>query len=190
MQRLLYLTGTALAGLALTACGEPVPDETDTGTTDAATGESQTVTGAMANGSDGGEWPVHEETAPAITEADFAYRISTLADDRCGGRGPGSERGEPAADWIAEEMDMMGLEPAGEDGTWFQDVPLLQITLDEEASSFDVSVGGEPMGLELGADAVYWSQNPEETVSLTESDVVFVGYGIVAPSMTGTTMRA
>ncbi|WP_270375069.1 M28 family metallopeptidase [Marinicauda sp. Alg238-R41] len=181
MQRLLYLTGTALAGLALTACGEPVPDETDTGTTDAATGESQTATGAMANGSDAGEWPVHEETAPAITEADFAYRISTLADDRFGGRGPGSERGEPAADWIAEEMDMMGLEPAGEDGTWFQDVPLLQITLDEEASSFDVSVGGEPMGLELGADAVYWSQNPEETVSLTESDVVFVGYGIVAP---------
>ena len=176
MQRLNLLLGAAAAGFALAACGEPAP-EAET----AADTAQETAAVEESAGIEGAEWPVHEPTDPAITEADFAYRISTLADDRFKGRGPATPEGERAADWIAEEMATMGLEPAGENGTWFQDVPLLQITLDEEASSYDIAIDGEPMGLELGADAVYWSQNAEETVTLEDSELVFVGYGIVAP---------
>ncbi|PWE16371.1 peptidase M28 [Marinicauda salina] len=175
MTRLSLLAGAAL--FALAACGEPVEDadvqaDAETG---ADAGAAETETAAA------GDWPPHEATDPAITADDFAYRVSTLADDRFGGRGPGTEIGEPAADWIAGEMERAGLEPAGEDGSWFQTVPLLQITLDEDSSSYDISIDGEPMGLQLGADAVYWSQNAEEQVTLEASDLVFVGYGVNAP---------
>ncbi len=126
-------------------------------------------------------YPAHQASDAAITEADFAYRISALADDRFEGRGPASEHGEQAATWIAEEMDAIGLEPAGEERGWYQPVPLIESTLDETASSFDITIDGEPMGLQTNVDVVYWSQNPEEQVSLSDSDLVFVGYGVVAP---------
>ncbi|MFW5660216.1 MAG: hypothetical protein ACOC05_02385 [Oceanicaulis sp.] len=121
------------------------------------------------------EWPHHAETSAEITAEDFAYRIATLADDRFGGRGPASDKGEPAADWIATEMQTAGLRPAGVDGTWFQPVPLIESTLQEDQSSYEITVNGEPMGLQVGGDVTYWSQNPEESVSLEASDLVFVG---------------
>ena len=127
------------------------------------------------------DWPYHAETSAEITEDDFAYRIATLSDDRFAGRGPASERGEPAAQWIATEMEAAGLQPAGVDGTWFQPVPLIESTLQEAQSSFDITVNGEPMGLTVGEDVTYWSQNNETSVSLEASDLVYVGYGVVAP---------
>lgn len=164
-----YFITLSVAALALVACGQPeaVPDNEDT-----ATPETNQASNA---------YPAHQPSDAAISEADFAYRISALADDRFEGRGPASEHGEQAAVWIAEEMDAIGLEPAGEDRGWFQPVPLIESTLDESASSFDISIDGEPMGLQTNVDVVYWSQNPDEQVSLEDSDLVFVGYGVVAP---------
>lgn len=164
-----YCITLSIAALALSACGQPAaaPESDDT----AAPETSQTSNA----------YPAHQPSDAAISEADFAYRISALADDRFEGRGPASEHGEQAAVWIAEEMDAIGLEPAGEDRGWFQPVPLIESTLDESASSFDISIDGEPMGLQTNVDVVYWSQNPDEQVSLEESDLVFVGYGVVAP---------
>ncbi len=127
------------------------------------------------------EWPIHQATEAAISEADFVYRISTLSDDRFGGRGPASEKGEPAAQWIATEMEAAGLEPAGVDGSWFQPVALIESTLQEDSSSFDITINGAPMGLTALEDVTYWSQNPMEAVSLQASDLVWVGYGTVAP---------
>ena len=162
--------GAALPALALAACGAPDAEAPAPETTGAATDA-----GAAA------DWPYHAATSPQITAADFAYRISTLSDDRFAGRGPASERGEPAARWIATEMEAAGLEPAGVDGSWFQPVPLIESTLQEASSSFDITVNGAPMGLNVGEDVTYWSQNPQESVSLEASDLVFVGYGVVAP---------
>ena len=65
-------------------------------------------------------------------------RIKALADDRFEGRGPGTVRGEAAADWIAAEMQRIGLEP-GNDGSYFQDVPAVAIALDPGASSFEIT---------------------------------------------------
>lgn len=163
----------SVSTLALAACGpanEPAEDtNTDAVSTDTAAAETMS------------EWPVHSDTSSGITEADFAYRISTLADDRFGGRGPASEKGEPAAQWIATEMENAGLQPAGVDGSWFQPVALIESTLDEATSSFEITLNGEPMGLTSLEDVTYWSQNPQESVSLEASDLVWVGYGTVAP---------
>ncbi|HCR64957.1 MAG TPA: peptidase M28 [Oceanicaulis sp.] len=165
-----YLITSSLAALALTACSQPANAPATDEQSEAAPAETQASSA----------YPAHQASDAAITEADFAYRISALADDRFEGRGPASEHGEQAATWIAEEMDAVGLEPAGTDG-WFQPVPLIESTLDESASNFDISIDGEAMGLQTNVDVVFWSQNPEEQVSLDASELVFVGYGVVAP---------
>jgi Zn-dependent M28 family amino/carboxypeptidase len=174
------LTLAAAAPLALlAACGAPESEAPQSA--DAAAEQAAETAAETAAADAGSEWPYHAPTSPEITEADFAYRIATLSDDRFAGRGPASERGEPAAQWIATEMQAAGLEPAGVDGSWFQPVALIESTLDEAASSFDITINGEAMGLSVGQDVTYWSQNPEEAVSLEASDLVYVGYGIVAP---------
>ena len=165
-----YFITSGVAALALTACSDPAPAP-----------QSEDAAAASGTSEASNAYPAHQASDAAITEADFAYRISALADDRFEGRGPASEHGEQAATWIAEEMDAIGLEPAGEERGWYQPVPLIESTLDETASSFDITIDGEPMGLQTNVDVVYWSQNPEEQVSLSDSDLVFVGYGVVAP---------
>ena len=192
------LTGAA-AILALAACTPPEPQASEPAAEPAtespaeaapqAAPETASETGArltedgtrIAYAVPGDVWPWHAETNAEITQEDFAYRIATLADDRFGGRGPASEKGEPAADWIAAEMEAAGLSPAGVDGTWFQPVPLIESTLQEAQSSFDITIADEPMGLRVGEDVTYWSQNPQDLVTLEASDLVFVGYGVVAP---------
>lgn len=194
----------ALSTLSLAACGEPdadptpppgappadepgaIPTDEDASALDADTeGEAPIEDGdgrtpgeqALADDPD---WPPFEETSAEITEADFHYWVRTLADDRFEGRAPGTETGEASAQWIADNLDRMGLQPAGEDG-WFQAVPLIEATLDQERSSLDIAIDGEPMGLQPGQDSVYWTENAEELVTVETSDLVFVGYGVNAP---------
>lgn len=178
MVRMIMLSA-AIPALLLAACEAPQDEAAQISApeTEMATDDNPAETPPEAQS----EWPYHAATSPEITEADFAYRIATLADDRFAGRGPASERGEAAAQWIATEMEAAGLEPAGVDGSWFQPVPLIESTLQEANSSFDITVNGAPMGLTVGEDVTYWSQNPQEAVSLEASDLVFVGYGVVAP---------
>jgi Peptidase family M28 len=76
-----------------------------------------------------------EETAPAstsaaITAADLRTHLYAFADDSMQGRRSGTPGNVKATDWIAAEARRIGLEPAGEDGGWFQTVPILRRTLD------------------------------------------------------------
>ncbi|HEX2219622.1 MAG TPA: M28 family peptidase [Gemmatimonadales bacterium] len=69
-------------------------------------------------------------TTPAITAADLRSRLYAFADDSMRGRRSGTEGNVKGTDWIAAEAKRIGLEPAGEDGGWFQTVPLVRRTLD------------------------------------------------------------
>lgn len=119
-------------------------------------------------------------TSPEITEADLRWRIATLADDAFEGRAPATPGGIAASQWIADDMARMGFQP-GYEGSYFQPVPLLEVTLDEAASSFDVAFEGEPLGLSMGEDVVFWTKRAADQVEIADSDLVFVGYGVVAP---------
>ena len=122
--------------------------------------------------------PLPEDTSPAITAKDLSKRIATLADDTFEGRAPAAEKGEKAADWIAAEMQRIGLEPAGENGTWYQTVGMVEQTLDQAASHLQIS----GQDLELGQDTVLWTKKQDQNaLTWAESDLVFVGYGVVAP---------
>ncbi|MBU4569652.1 MAG: M28 family peptidase, partial [Alphaproteobacteria bacterium] len=127
--------------------------------------------------------PLPDATTADITAPDLAVRIKTLADDAFEGRGPGTPVGEGAAAWIAAEMARIGLAPGGDNGTFFQEVKMVNQTVDPATTELVVTwPGGEDLSLAYKDQAVYWTkhQNSDE-VTFGPSDVVFVGYGITAP---------
>jgi Zn-dependent M28 family amino/carboxypeptidase len=115
----------------------------------------------------------------AITAADLRRHIETLASDEFEGRAPGSPGGEKARNYIAGELQRLGYEPVG--GSYFQDVPMVEATLDPAASYLRFKTPGGDIDTVFKEDAVYWTKRVEEKVSFADSDVVFVGYGVVAP---------
>jgi len=121
-------------------------------------------------------------TTSAISGDEIAKRIEILADDTFEGRAPGTETGEASARWIAAEMERIGLTPGGADGSYLQPVAMVELTLDEASSGFAVQNGDTNTDMTLGTDAVIWSKRQTETpMSFEDSEMVFVGYGVVAP---------
>jgi len=177
----------AVSLLALAACSDPATpvDETDTSQPDANVEAETEEMGQTASFEDSELiLPLPESTSAEITAEDIGTRVATLADDAYEGRGPGSEAGENSALWIAREMERVGLEPGGEDGGWFQTVGMVEQTLDESVSGMTINglSSGEPMELTLKEDAVLWTKHQNETeLSFNDSELVFVGYGVVAP---------
>jgi Zn-dependent M28 family amino/carboxypeptidase len=105
-----------------------------------------------------------------------------LASDLLEGRGPGTRGDALATSYIAAQFEALGLQPAGDDGTFFQKVSLLGISTnpDQSALSF-VKNGAAPIGpLKFRDEFVGGNQSQLENVSL-DSEVVFVGHGVVAP---------
>ena len=112
----------------------------------------------------------------AINEDNLRPRIATLASDDFEGRAPATPGGAKTRAWLIEEMQRIGLEP-GNGESYEQKTPLVELTVRKDASM--LSVNGAT--LELGPQAVYWTKRVVEDVSFTDSDLVFVGYGVVAP---------
>lgn len=201
------LLAALMTGAALNACSEPVGD-VDPDADDAADAGAQPNTDDVASfdegscaalyadsGSENPPLPFSDEslantdtsrppacdTMTEITGPDMAWRIQTLASDEFAGRAPSTPGGRAASQWIADEFERMGVEPAGENGTYFQTVPLVEATLDTATAEIDITVNGEPMGLEMGNDVVFWTKRLNGRQEIDASDLVFVGYGIVAP---------
>lgn len=127
--------------------------------------------------------PLPEATTPDINAADLAIRIKTLADDIFEGRGPGTPAGEASADWIAAEMARIGLTPGGDNGSWFQSVKMVNQAVDPATSELVVTwPDQDELSLAFKEQAVFWTKHQNtNSVSFEPTDVVFVGYGAVAP---------
>ncbi|MBU6155709.1 MAG: M28 family peptidase [Alphaproteobacteria bacterium] len=127
------------------------------------------------------DYPGLPQTEPAITAADFAARVKALSDDRFGGRGPGTNEGEAAANWIADEMKRIGLAP-GNNGSYFQPVASVAIEMNQAASSFEIEGPKGSRRLKSGEEVAFWTPRFDKVEqSVTGSDLVFVGYGVNAP---------
>ncbi len=125
--------------------------------------------------------PGHPQTAPDFTAADISARDKAISDDVFEGRGPGTARGEAAAAWIADELKRIGIRP-GNHGSYFQTVPAVTVTLDSAASRFSIATPKGTLTPKFADDVVYWSPRfAAPDVAVTQSDIVFVGYGVVAP---------
>jgi hypothetical protein len=104
--------------------------------------------------------------------------VTFLASDLMEGRQAGSRGYELAALYAASQLQAAGWEPAGDNGTYLQQVPLLESTPVSASLSVRPSAGGAPVALPVPDDALV-APGPER-VELT-APIVFAGYGVVAP---------
>jgi Zn-dependent M28 family amino/carboxypeptidase len=105
-----------------------------------------------------------------------------LASDLLEGRGPGTRGDEIAQQYIAAQFESYGLQPGGDGGTYYQNVPLLGIATDRDKSSLAFTKNGTAIGAPLKFGDQIVGQNQTQTENDTiDSDLVFVGHGVVAP---------
>ncbi len=122
-----------------------------------------------------------DEALGAINEENLKATTSYLADDARNGRRVGSSGHEDAAKYVAERFEEIGLQPGGEDG-WFQQVPLVNATIDAENSGAILHADSGDIELEWVKDTVVFP-DPIREKSQVRAEVVFVGFGIHAPEL-------
>jgi hypothetical protein len=126
--------------------------------------------------------PVTPEKTAAqrITAAQIRSHIRFLAADLLEGRGPATRGDRLAEEYIASEMEAMGLEPGAPGGGWIQKVPLVGIT-PKVPESITVQSGARSATFRSRDDFMAFSGVQKERAEISDAEIVFVGYGIVAP---------
>jgi Zn-dependent M28 family amino/carboxypeptidase len=119
--------------------------------------------------------------ADSINSEKIRAHVRFLSLDLLEGRGPGTRGDSLAAEYIATQFALDGVEPAGDNGTYFQRVPLFAVHTIEDKTRFSfVPASGQPIDLAYGAEIVSKDQTGEPTADF-DAPIVFVGYGIHAP---------
>ena len=110
-----------------------------------------------------------------------------LSSDEYEGRGPGTKGEDLTVRYLVDQFKKVGLKPGNTDGTYFQQVPLVGITPDPHTelvftNTSPKAVSGTAMRrLKFKDDVVAWTKHVADSASIDRSEVVFVGYGVVAP---------
>src|SRR5262245_37415298 len=117
----------------------------------------------------------------AIDPARLEGHVRVLADDRMEGGGTGTRGYDMAAQYVAEQMQAVGLMPGGVGG-YLQPVPFLRGDLRPGACSFTLVRSGETVPLEVGRDVLF-SPDYLRAKWTTEAPLVFAGYGVAAPEL-------
>ena len=113
-----------------------------------------------------------------ITGGDLLRDIKVLSSDEFEGRAPGSKGEELSVKYISGQFKSLGLKPGNPNGTYTQEVPLAGIETKPTAS---FTVKDQTMALKFPDDYVASSAQLQSQIDVKDSDIVFVGYGIVAP---------
>jgi len=114
----------------------------------------------------------------AITANDILQHTKVLSGDEYEGRGPGTKGEELTVKYLTEQYQRIGLKPGNPDGTFVQKVPLVGFT---GAPTASFTVGAKQLNLEFPKDYVAVSRRFVPESKVENSDLVFVGYGVVAP---------
>ncbi len=110
----------------------------------------------------------------------FRAHMAFLADDLLEGRGTGARGHEIAARYVAAQFEALGLNPAGQDGSYFQRVPFRQLTVEPEKCAVSITQGGSTTQLKWGDDFLMRGNEVYPDSSI-EAPVVFVGYSVRTP---------
>jgi Zn-dependent M28 family amino/carboxypeptidase len=114
----------------------------------------------------------------AITPDGLLAHIKILASDEYEGRAPGTKGEELSVKYIVDQLKQIGLKPGNPDGTYTQEVPLAGIK-GEPRMSF--VIGDKTTDLKYPDDFVASSARLQPEIKIDKSDVIFVGYGVIAP---------
>jgi Zn-dependent M28 family amino/carboxypeptidase len=116
-----------------------------------------------------------------ITAADFAARLEKISSDQFEGRKPGTLGERLTTAWIKDQLERIGLEP-GNQGNWFQTVPMIETTqIDPGDTRIEVKAGADTETFSYPDDFVINTLDASPKVDIDGSDLVFAGYGVVAP---------
>lgn len=118
--------------------------------------------------------------AKQITAKEIRRHIEYLASDKLEGRGPGTEGDRLAQQYIVEQLKGLGYKPGAGDGSWLQPVELVGTNGHPERLVFRTPDKKE-VALQYHADCIAASGTQQPKSQIQDGELVFVGYGIVAP---------
>lgn len=117
---------------------------------------------------------------PELSEQTMKDVVKELSLDSYEGRAPGSAGEEKTVAYLIERFKKAGLEP-GNEGSWTQDVPLVEITAKNVSALSIADKSGKAMSFAYGSEFVVGSYRETPKTKIDQSEMVFVGHGIVAP---------
>src|SRR5256886_15657090 len=127
-----------------------------------------------------GKGKVAEAPLPQIDKEKIRAHVKYLSSDELEGRGTGQRGGDMAADYIGKQFALYGLKPAGDNGTFFQEVPMVGVkTLPDTTFKF-LEASGKSFDAKNLTEFVTNNESQTETADI-DAPIVFVGYGIKAP---------
>ncbi len=158
--------------ISLAACGQQEPPTTSAPASEASVASSRPAPVVLTT--DG-------HYSSEIKAEDFAARLQKLSSDQFEGRQPGTIGERVTTAYIKDQFERIGLKP-GNNGSWFQTVPMVQTTLQDPASvKIRVKGADGESDFGIGRDSVINTLNGSMEVKLEDSPIVFAGYGVNAP---------
>ncbi len=118
--------------------------------------------------------------AAGITPELIRSHVKFLASDLLEGRGPGSRGDRLAQQYIASQLEALGVRPGAPGGGWYQSVPLVGIT-SQVPETVTLKAKDKSLTLKRSEDFIATSGTQNPTARLDGAELVFAGYGIVAP---------
>ena len=120
-------------------------------------------------------------TPDTISPKRLSAYVKVLGSNAFEGRRPGTPGGQKAVKYIVKQFKALGLEPGGERGTWFQNVP---VTLQHLSGtpSMHIAVAGRRYDMMRSRDAIVLPRSRLAHVKIDNAPIVFVGYGVHRPA--------
>ncbi|WP_420139799.1 M20/M25/M40 family metallo-hydrolase [Sphingomonas sp.] len=115
-----------------------------------------------------------------VTPTELTETVKTIASDPFQGRSPGTVGEQKTVVYLTERLKALGLMPAGPNGSWTQDVPMIHNVLGTP-EKLEATVAGTIVPLVAGRDIVPMTTRATDRVSIDKAPLVFVGYGVSAP---------
>jgi len=162
-----------LSAAVLVGCVTTTSD--DSAGIDSSTGNSSTGNSSKSNSSKGNNAQEISASYDSINTAQLIEHVKVLSSDKFGGRAPSSEGEKLTLAYLTEQFKAIGFKPGNGD-SFLQEVPLVSI---EASSDMTLAIGGK--NYQHGTDMVMGSSRISELEKLTNSELVFVGYGVNAP---------
>jgi Zn-dependent M28 family amino/carboxypeptidase len=118
--------------------------------------------------------------SPDFPEAAYRKHIEMLSSDAFEGRAPGTDGEKKTLAYIEQQFRAAGLQP-GIGNSFLQPVPVVEITPHADAAMQLAGAGGTSLALKSPDDLVVWTKRPVPASGIENAEVVYAGYGIVAP---------
>lgn len=125
------------------------------------------------------QMPAAPTAAPEISGERIRAHVEFLASDALEGRETGTRGYDVAALYAATQLELAGLQPAGDAGSFFQRVPLRRASLESSAVTISTA-DGKAIAASVPDDLLVWPNLTAKAVDVT-APVVFAGYGVTAP---------